>query len=43
MSKYRGHFDKIKCMYILIKDEKLLEKCNEIWAKVSNVINFISN
>ena len=25
-------------MYVLIKDEKSLEKYNEIWKKVSNII-----
>ena len=30
MSAYRKGFDKTKCMSFLIKDEKLLEKYNEI-------------
>ena len=38
MSAYRRDFDKTKCMPFLIKDEKLLEKYNEIWKKVSNII-----
>ena len=38
MSAYRKDFDKTKYMYFLIKDEKLLEKYNEIWKKVSNII-----
>ena len=38
MSAYRRNFDKTKCMSFLIKDEKLLEKYNEIWKKVHNVI-----
>ena len=38
MSAYRRDFDKTKCMSFLIKDEKLLEKYNEIWKKVSNII-----
>ena len=38
MSEYRKDFDKTKCMSFLIKDEKLLEKHNEIWKKVSNII-----
>ena len=29
----RREFDKTKCLSILIKDEKLLEKYNEIWKK----------
>ena len=38
MSAYRKDFSKTKCMSFLIKDEKLLEKYNEIWKKVSNII-----
>ena len=38
MSVYRRDFDKTKCMSFLIKDEKLLEKYNEICKKVSNII-----
>ena len=38
MSSCRRDFDKTKCMSFLIKDEKLLEKYNEIWKKISNNI-----
>ena len=38
MSAYRKDFGKTKCMSFFIKDEKLLEKYNEIWKKVSNII-----
>ena len=38
MSSYRSDFDKTKCVPFLIKDEKLLEKYNKIWKKVSNII-----
>ena len=38
MTAYRRDFVKTKCMYVLIKDEKLLEKYKEIWKKVSNII-----
>ena len=38
MSAYRRDFRKIKCMCSLIKDEKLLEKYNENWEKISNII-----
>ena len=38
MSAYRKDFDKTKCMSFLIKDENLLEKYNEIWETVSNII-----
>ena len=36
MSAYRRDFDKTKYMSILIKDDELLEKYNEIWEQVSN-------
>ena len=36
--RYRRNFDKTKCMSFLIKDDKFLEKYNEIWKKVSNII-----
>ena len=38
MGTCRRDFDKTKCMSFFIKDEKLLEKCNEIWKKVSDII-----
>ena len=38
MSGYRKDFDKTKCISFLIKHEKLLEKYNKIWKKVSNII-----
>ena len=38
MSANRRDFNKTKCMCFLIKDEKLLEKYNEIWRKVSSII-----
>ena len=37
MSAYRRNFDKTKCMIFLIKDNKLLEKYNEIQEKVRNI------
>ena len=37
MTAYREYFDKTKCMSFLIKDEKFLEKHNEIWKNVSNI------
>ena len=33
MSAYRKDFDETKYVYLLIKDDKLLEKHNEIWEK----------
>ena len=39
MSACRRYFDKTKCMPFLIRDEKLLEKYNEIWKKVSSITN----
>ena len=38
MSIYRRSFDKTKCMYLLIKEEKVFDKYNETWEKVSNII-----
>ena len=37
ISAYRRNFDKTKCVSFLKKDEKLLEKYNEIWKKVSSI------
>ena len=34
----RGNFDESQCMSFLIKDEENLEKYNEIWENVSNII-----
>ena len=33
MSVYRRHFDNIKWMNFLIKDDKMLIKYNEVWEK----------
>ena len=38
MSAYRRDFDETKYMFFLIKDDELLEICNEIWQKVKNSI-----
>ena len=38
MSAYRRDFDETKSMSFLIKGEKLLQKYNEIWKKVSKII-----
>ena len=38
MSAYRKRFDETKYVSFLIKDNELLEKYNEIWDKVSNII-----
>ena len=38
MSAYGRDFDKTKYVSFLVKDEKLLEKYNEIWKNVSNII-----
>ena len=40
LSIYRS-FDKNNCMYFMIKEEKVFDKYNEIWEKVSNVIKEI--
>ena len=39
MSACRRNFDETKYMSFFIKAEKLLETYNEIWKKVSNIIN----
>ena len=41
ISAYRRDFDETKNMSLLIKDDELLEKYNEIWVKVSNNIKKI--
>ena len=38
MSAYSRDFDETKWISFLTNDNKLLEKCNEIWDKISNVI-----
>ena len=38
MSTYRRDFDETKYMSFLIKNDELLEKCNEIWERVKNSI-----
>ena len=38
MTAYRKEFDETKYISFLIKDNELLEKYNENWAKVSNAI-----
>ena len=36
MSAYRKNFDETKYISFSIKDNKLLEKYNEVWEKVKN-------
>ena len=38
MSTYRRDFDETKYMTLLIKDDGLLEKHNEMWKKLKNSI-----
>ena len=38
MSPYRKDFDETKYMSFLIKGNELLEKYNEVWEKVKNII-----
>ena len=38
MYAHRKDFDGTKYVSLLIKDDKLLEKYNEIWEKVNNII-----
>ena len=37
MSGYKRDFDKIKCIFFMIKDEKLLEKYNELEKKTATL------
>ena len=37
LSIFSRDFDKTKCIYFLIKEEKAFDKHNEIWEKVSNI------
>ena len=38
MSIFKRDFDKTKRMYFLIQNQKIFDKCNEIWEKASNNI-----
>ena len=38
INAYRRDFDEIKYMSFLIKKDEILEKCNEIWEKISKSI-----
>ena len=40
ISKYKRYSDKNRCMYFMIKDEKIFDKYMKIWEiKVSNIIS----
>ena len=38
MREYRNDFDEAKYLTFLTKNEKLLERYNDLWNKVSNTI-----
>ena len=38
MSAYRSDFEETKYLPFLIKNDELLQKCDEIWEKVKNSI-----
>ena len=38
MNAYRIDLDETECMSFLMRDKEFLEKHNEIWEKVSNII-----
>ena len=38
MTAYRKDFDETKYISFLIKDDEFLEKYNEIWEKVQNIL-----
>ena len=41
MCIYKRYSDKTRCMYFMIKDEKVFDKYMTIWENVSNVIKKI--
>ena len=41
MGGYRKDFNETKYIPFLIKDDKLLEKYNEIWERIKNIIKKI--
>ena len=41
MSICKRYSDKTKCMYFMIKNEKIFDKYMKIWEKVSNIIKKI--
>ena len=41
MSIYKRYSDKTKCMYFMIKNEKMFDKYMTIWKKVSYIIKKI--
>ena len=38
MSIYKRYSDQAKCVYFMVKDEKIFDKHMTIWEKVSNII-----
>ena len=38
MRTYKRYFDETKCMYFVIKDEKVFAKCMKFWERFSNII-----
>ena len=38
MSVYKRYSNKSKCMYFMIKNDNVFDKCLTIWENVSNVI-----
>ena len=40
---YRRYSDKTKCMYFMIKDEKVFDKYMTIWEKVRNIMTKKNN
>ena len=38
MSIYKRYSDKTKCMYFMVKEENIFDKCMTIWGKVNIII-----
>ena len=43
MSIYKRYSDKTKCIYFMIKDEKVFDKNMRIWEKSSNIVKKINS
>ena len=43
MSIYKRYSDKTKCIYFMIKDEKVFDKNMRIWEKGSNIVKKINS
>ena len=37
-NEYVKYFNDNKCVNLLVQDEELLKKCNEVWDKIINLL-----